>query len=96
MWNNRVLIGGTEGGKTVMTTAVVDEKGRIVVPKRIRDEMRISEGSRVSVEIEKERLVVSKAVEPDEFIMEMEGFVRKSSRVPLADPISLKRIWEKA
>jgi len=79
-----------------MTTTIVDDKGRIVVPKRIRKEMRISEGSRVSVQIEKERLVVSRAVEPEEFIIEMEGFVQKGSRVPLTDPISLKRIWERA
>jgi AbrB family looped-hinge helix DNA binding protein len=79
-----------------MTTTVVDNKGRIVVPKQLRNEMRISEGSRVSVQIEKERLVVSRAVDPDEFIAEMEGFVEKGSRVPLVNPLSLKHIWEKA
>jgi AbrB family looped-hinge helix DNA binding protein len=79
-----------------MTTTVVDDKGRIVVPKQLRNEMRISEGSRVSVQIEKEKLVVSRAVDPEEFITEMEGFVRKGSRVPLVDPLSLRRIWEKA
>jgi AbrB family looped-hinge helix DNA binding protein len=78
-----------------MTTTVVDNKGRIVVPKQLRNEMRIGEGSRVSVQIEKERLVVSRAVDPDEFITEMEGFVRKGSRVQLIDPLSLKWIWEK-
>lgn len=79
-----------------MTTSVVDNKGRIVVPKRLRNEMRIGEGSRVSVQIEKERLVVSRAVDPDEFVSEMEGFVQKGSSVPLVDPLALKRIWEKA
>jgi len=79
-----------------MTTTVVDNKGRIVVPKHLRNEMRIAEGSRVNVQIEEERLVVSRAVEPDEFITEMEGFLQKSSKVPLVDPLSLKRIWEKA
>jgi len=79
-----------------MTTTVVDNKGRIVVPKHLRNEMRIAEGSRVNVQIEEERLVVSRAVEPDEFITEMEGFLQKSSKVPMVDPLSLKRIWEKA
>lgn len=79
-----------------MNTTAWDSKGRIVVPKHLRNEMRIGEGSRVNVQIEEERLVVSRAVEPDEFITEMEGFVQKSSRVPMVDPRSLKRIWEKA
>ncbi len=83
-------------GKSIMTRTVVDEKGRIVVPKPLRNELRITGGSRVSVQIEKERLVVSRAVEPDEFISEMEGFVQKGSQLPLVDPLSLKRIWEKA
>jgi len=79
-----------------MTTTVVDSKGRIVVPKQLRNEMRLSEGSRVSVQVDKERLVVSRAVEPDEFIVEMEGFVHAGSPVPFMDPLSLKRIWENA
>jgi AbrB family looped-hinge helix DNA binding protein len=83
-------------GKAVMARTVVDDKGRIVVPKPLRNELRITEGSRVSVQIEKERLVVSRAVEPDEFIREMEGFIQRGSQLPLVDPLSLKRIWEKA
>jgi AbrB family looped-hinge helix DNA binding protein len=79
-----------------MTTTIVDEKGRIVVPKPLRKELRITEGSRVSLQLDKERLVVSRAIEPKEFIDEMEGFVREDSRLPLIDPISLKRIWEKS
>lgn len=79
-----------------MARTVVDEKGRIVVPKPLRNELRLNEGSRVRVQIEKQRLVVSRAVEPDEFIGEMEGFVQKGSQLPLVDPLSLKRIWEKA
>lgn len=79
-----------------MTTTIVDEKGRIVVPKPIRKELRLTEGSRVSVEVEREKLVVSRAVEPKEFISEMEGFVREHSPVPLVDPISIKRKWEKS
>jgi AbrB family looped-hinge helix DNA binding protein len=83
-------------GKATSGRTVVDEKGRIVVPKSVRSELRITEGSRVNVQVEKERLVVSRGVEPDEFIRDMEGFVQKDSRLPLVDPLSLKRIWEKA
>jgi len=54
------------------------------------------EGSQVSVELEDERLIVSKIMNPDEFIRDMEGFIKDNSTLPLADPLSLKRIWEKA
>lgn len=87
---------GRTVGKLLAARTVVDEKGRIVVPKQLRSELGITEGSRVSVQVEKERLVVSRAVEPDEFISDMEGFVEEDSRLPLVDPLSLKRIWERA
>jgi hypothetical protein len=34
-------------------------------------------------------------VSPDEFIREMEGFVKEGSPVQKADPLKLKEIWEK-
>ena len=73
----------------------MDEKGRIIVPKPLRSELGITEGPQVSVQVEKERLVVSKVVEADEFIREMEGFIKEGSKVPIVDPLSLRRIWEK-
>ena len=81
-------------GKPLLARAVVDEKGRIVLPRSIRNQLGLGEGSRVNVKIEKERLVVSKDIGPEEFIAEMEGFIRAGSKLPLVDPLSLKRIWE--
>jgi AbrB family looped-hinge helix DNA binding protein len=74
----------------------VDEKGRIILPKRLRSGLGLMEGSQVSVELEDERLIVSKIMDPDEFIQDMEGFIKDDSTLPLVDPLSLKRIWEKA
>jgi len=76
--------------------SVVDEKGRIILPKRLRSGLGLMEGSQVSVELEDERLIVSKIMDPDEFIRDMEGFIKDDSTLPLVDPLSLKRIWEKA
>lgn len=76
--------------------SVVDEKGRIILPKRLRSGLGLMEGSQVSVELEDERLIVSKIMDPDEFIQDMEGFIKDDSTLPLVDPLSLKRIWEKA
>jgi AbrB family looped-hinge helix DNA binding protein len=79
-----------------LSRSVVDEKGRIILPKRLRSGLGLLEGSQVSVELEDERLIVSKIMDPDEFIRDMEGFIKDDSTLPLADPLSLKRIWEKA
>lgn len=87
---------GLNVGKTAVARTVVDEKGRIILPKPLRTELGITERSEVIVQLEKERLVVSKGVDPDDFIRDMEGFVREDSKLPLTDPLSLKRVWEKA
>lgn len=79
-----------------LSRSVVDEKGRIILPKRLRSGLGLTEGSQVSVELEDERLIVSKIMDPDEFIRDMEGFIKDDSTLPLVDPLSLKRIWEKA
>ena len=86
---------GRKVGKRLAARSVVDEKGRIIVPKPLRSELGIAEGSQVTVQLEKERLVVSRVIGPDEFINDMEGFIKEGSRLPLVDPLSLKRIWEK-
>ena len=83
-------------GKILNARSIVDEKGRIILPKPLRSELGIVEGSQVTVQVEKERLVVSKVVEPDDFIRDMEGFIKEGSKLPLVDPLSLRRIWEKA
>ncbi len=88
---------GFEVGKMVSAHAVVDEKGRIMVPKPLRTELGITEGSKVSVRLEEEEgLAISKMVDPEDFTRDMEGFITNKSSVPLVGPLSLKLIWEKA
>jgi AbrB family looped-hinge helix DNA binding protein len=74
---------------------VIDEKGRIAIPKRLRERLDLKEGSRVKLVSENGRIVIMKPVSPDEFIREMEGFVKEGSPVQKADPLKLKEIWEK-
>ncbi|MEM4250600.1 MAG: AbrB/MazE/SpoVT family DNA-binding domain-containing protein [Candidatus Bathyarchaeia archaeon] len=74
---------------------IVDEKGRIILPKKFRLGLGLTEGSQVSVQLQKEKLVISKVVSPDDFIRNMEGFVKQGSPLPLLDPLTLKRIWER-
>lgn len=86
---------GSKVGEFSIVRSAVDSKGRIVLPKRLRSDLGLIEGSEVSIQLEKERLIVSKVVDPDEFVRDMEGFVNDDSALPLVDPLSLKRIWER-
>jgi AbrB family looped-hinge helix DNA binding protein len=74
--------------------AVIDDKGRVAIPKRMRDELDLREGTRVKLEIEKERIVIRKPITPKEFVAKMEGFIKEGSIIQKADPIRLKEIWE--
>ena len=73
---------------------VIDEKGRIVISKDVRISLGLKKGMRVKLHIESDRLIVEKSVSPEEFRTKMKGFIKKRSRVPISDPIDLKRIWE--
>jgi len=83
-------------GNSSTAQSTVDKKGRIILPRPLRTALGLTEGTRVAVSLEKDQLVVSRLVAPDNFIRRMEGFVKEGSAVPLVDPLSLKRIWEKA
>jgi len=87
---------GLRVGKVILARSAVDEKGRITLPKPLREELGITGGSEVSVQLERERLIISRTVDADDFIRDMEGFIKNESALPLTDPLSLKRIWEKA
>ena len=66
-------------GKISPARSSVDEKGRIILPKAIGTDLGLSEGSEVVVRLEKGRIVVSRAVDPDRFICDMQGFVNDNS-----------------
>jgi AbrB family looped-hinge helix DNA binding protein len=70
----------------------VDEKGRVLIPKEVRDKVGLQAGSKARLKIEKENLVIMPPVSPEEFITEMEGCIKKGK--PSMDPLDLKRIWE--
>ncbi|WXG47552.1 MAG: AbrB/MazE/SpoVT family DNA-binding domain-containing protein [Candidatus Atabeyarchaeum deiterrae] len=75
--------------------AVIDDKGRVAIPKRIRNKLDLREGTRVKLELEEGRVVIRKPVDPAEFIDKMEGFIKEGSPIQKADPLKLKEIWER-
>jgi AbrB family looped-hinge helix DNA binding protein len=87
---------GLRVGNSSVAQSTLDKKGRIVLPKLLRTALGLTEGAEVTVSLERDRLVVSRLVDPNDFIRDMEGFVKEGSGLPLIDPLSLKTIWEKA
>jgi AbrB family looped-hinge helix DNA binding protein len=86
---------GIIGGIGMVEDTVIDDKGRITIPKRLREELDLREGSKVKLVSEDGKIVIMKPVTPNEFIREMEGFIEEGSAVQKANPLKLKEIWEK-
>jgi AbrB family looped-hinge helix DNA binding protein len=74
---------------------VLDEKGRILIPKNIRDRLGFHERVRLRLVVEDDKIMITRTVSPEEFIGRMEGCIRNRSPIPKVDPLRLKEIWEK-
>jgi AbrB family looped-hinge helix DNA binding protein len=72
----------------------VDKKGRVLIPKEIRDEVGLQAGGKARLKIEKENIIVMPPISPEEFIKGMEGCIREGT--PAIDPLKLKKMWEPA
>ncbi len=72
-----------------MGEAVIDERGRIVIPTEIREELKLRPEQKLRISTKGKELVLSPEVEADEFISQLKGCVR-GSRIK---PEDLKAIW---
>jgi AbrB family looped-hinge helix DNA binding protein len=80
------------GGK--MAEAILDSKGRIMLPKTMREELGLEAGRKVGLSLERDRIIVTPPISPEDFKMKMRGCVKEGSVIPRVDPLELKRIWE--
>jgi AbrB family looped-hinge helix DNA binding protein len=72
----------------------IDSKGRVVIPKEVRKELGLTGGSRVRISVaEDNSIVVKSGVNPQEFIKQTEGLLKRGSRAKAADPLRLKEVW---
>jgi AbrB family looped-hinge helix DNA binding protein len=85
---------GTIGGNMV-EEAIVDKKGRIVIPAHLRQGLGLHEGAKVRLALEEGKILIMRPVTPKEFISEMEGCIKEDSPIPKINPLELKKIWEK-
>jgi AbrB family looped-hinge helix DNA binding protein len=86
-----VCHGGNKVGK-MATEAIVDRKGRILIPKEIREKIGLQAGRKVRIKVDKEKVIVTPLISPEEFIEEMEGCIKEGT--PTIDPLKLKEMWE--
>lgn len=74
-----------------MGETVLDTKGRVAVPKEIREKLNLREGAKLKVSIEERKIIITPPISPEEFVKEMEGFVRIDIK---ESPLEVKKIWE--
>ncbi len=74
---------------------MLDEKGRLLIPKSMREKLGFHEGVKLKLTVEDGRIVITKLLSPEEFIGDMEGFIGEDAVIPKIDPLRLKEIWGK-
>ncbi len=73
----------------LMGEAVIDERGRIVIPNEIRAELKLRPEQKLRISKKGKDLLLSPEVSADEFISELRGCVQGSKM----KPTDLKSIW---
>lgn len=76
-----------------MSSIVVDDKGRMIIPEDVRRKVGIRKGSKVKVSLKEDKVVIIPTLDEKQFIAKMEGFIKEGSRIQKQDPLKLKEIW---
>lgn len=77
-------------GRVVEVT--VDDRGRILIPKEVRERLGLKPGSNAKMEAREGKLIITPPLPPEEFIRRMEGCITEGE--PAMDPLKLKEMWE--
>ena len=70
----------------------VDNKGRVLIPKKAREKIGLQAGGKARLKVEQEKIIIMPPISPEEFIKEMEGCIKEGT--PEIDPLELKKIWD--
>lgn len=68
----------------------IDRKGRIQIPKAVRDKVGLQVGGKARLKIERENIVIMPPISPEQFIQEMEGCIKEGT--PTMDSLKLKKM----
>lgn len=76
----------------------MDDRGRVLIPKEIREEANLAPGQSFRFEVEADgSLRLQPVLEPREFLDRLCGVINEETRAEDAepiDPLEIKRIWE--
>jgi AbrB family looped-hinge helix DNA binding protein len=75
---------------------VIDEKGRVTIPKSIREQLRLASGESVEIGVEDGTIVIRPQVERDDFAETMRGCITETTRsneTGSLTPEDLKADW---
>ena len=76
-------------GLKMGTTASLDERGRVMIPKELRERLGLKPEQSLLIEIRGEEIVLRRAVDLNTFVRELRGCIKGS----VVEPLRLKEIW---
>jgi looped-hinge helix DNA binding domain, AbrB family len=71
---------------------LLDDKGRILIPKEAREKIGLQAGGKARLKIEDEKIIIMPPISPEDFIKELEGCIKEGT--PTINPLDMKKIWE--
>ncbi len=78
------------GVGNAMGTEEIDERGRITIPKEIREKTGLKPKARVRITARRNGVNIEKATDLTDFIKELKGCITVKGDI---DPMRLKEIW---
>lgn len=90
--NKTLYISGTNNGMGLYMGKIsrLEERGRIIIPKSLREELELKPGQKLLIERRDGEIVLKPAIDLKRFSLELRGCVKKSK----IRPEELKKIWE--
>ena len=77
-------------GKHMGNEVEIEERGRILIPKELREEMKLKSGQKLLIERRGKEIIMKPSINSKEFVSELRGCVKKSK----IKPMEIKKIWE--
>lgn len=79
-------------GKMAEEDVIIDDKGRILIPKQAREKIGLQVGGKARLKIENNKIVIMAPITPEDFITELEGCIKEGA--PTVNPLDIKKMWE--
>ena len=76
----------------VNSDTIVDTKGRILIPKEIRDKLNLKPGVKLLIRLENDKIALLKTTTTEDFQAEVDQFGKKLKKIT-AEPISTEKLF---